>query len=73
MKYSPDQLQTARGFGAVTGNDNGIAYIEWLAGPQGCGFALLREPHHTDEDIAHAKRWLKDSRDVVTVEVRRPE
>ena len=35
-------------------------------------FALLREPNHSDDDIARAKRWLMNSRDVVEMRVYLP-
>lgn len=36
-----------------------------LAGPGGARFALYRQPHHSDDDIVQAKRYLKAERDVV--------
>lgn len=68
--YSAAELAQARRYGDVTAN--GIAFDWWLASIDGAGFALLREPHHSDADIERAKRLLRDDRDVVTLCVRRP-
>lgn len=50
-----------------------VVFDTWLEGPQGAGFELFREKHHTDEDIEAAKRRLKRDRDVVTLHVTRVE
>ena len=64
-----DRIEKAKKWGNVTGN--GIAY-EWeLAGSEGASFLLLREPHHTDEDIKQAKRYLCAHRDVVSISIER--
>lgn len=68
--YTPAQLAHARQVRDVTGP--GIAYREWLEGPHGAGFALLREPQHTPADVAAAKQWLRARRDVVALYVYTP-
>jgi hypothetical protein len=70
MNYYPEQLAIARRQKSVTGN--GVAFLEWLEGPKGCGFALLREGSHSDDDIAAAKRWLRNTRDCVIIQTWRP-
>jgi hypothetical protein len=45
--------------------NNGVAFEWWLANCDGAGFLILREPHHTDEDIDRAKSLIKADRDVV--------
>lgn len=47
----------------------GLFWTEWLEGPQGAGFKLFQEPHHTDKDVKHAKAWLRRTRDVSTIKV----
>jgi hypothetical protein len=49
----------------------GIAYNEWLAGPDGMSFELLPEDHHTAEDVKRAKAQLRRDRDVVSIRVTR--
>lgn len=79
--FTPEELATARKAGNFIllatpaypdEAKEGVAYREWLSGPDGMGFALLREPHHTDEYIMTAKRWLLDRRDVAYLFVYRP-
>lgn len=61
--YTIDSLEKAKRIGDVT--DNGVAYQWWLSGPQGASFAVMREPHHTDEDILRARRQIRADHDVV--------
>jgi hypothetical protein len=68
--YTPEDLAKAKLYRDVT--PNGVAFDWWLAGPDGAGFSLFQEPHHTPEDIDNAKRYLRSERDVVTLSVRRP-
>lgn len=81
MTYTPDELARARKSGdfilTATGmqadpQKEGVAFLEWLEGPRGAGFALLREPHHSDADVSRAKHWLRSNRDVVTLKVYLP-
>lgn len=74
LTYTPEELAAARKRGdlIVSASTNGVAYRWWLAGADGAGFALLREPNHSDDDIAHATRWLMNSRDVVELRVYLP-
>lgn len=32
-------------------------------------FELLKEPHHTNEDVENAKRWLRINHDVVSIQI----
>jgi hypothetical protein len=32
-------------------------------------FELLKEPHHTDEDVKNAEKWLRKNHDVVAIKV----
>jgi hypothetical protein len=43
--------------------------IACLASSEGAYFILLREPHHSDEDIAKAKALIRGDRDVVWMRV----
>ncbi len=53
-------------FGDITGN--GIVFDWGLAGPNGAWFLLFKEPQHTKDDIDRAKHWLRQRRDVVSIE-----
>lgn len=61
--YSLRSLQRIREAGDVT--KNGVAYDWSLAGSAGAVFTLIRERHHSDEDIAAAVSELRMDRDVV--------
>ncbi len=63
MTYSQTELAKFKRFGDVT--PNGVVFDWWLASRNGAGFCLLREPHHTDDDIEKAKRHIETDRDVV--------
>lgn len=49
----------------------GVRYHDELANCNGSSFSLFAEPHHTREDIARAKAWIRNRRDVVSIRVRR--
>lgn len=68
--FTEQDLMRAKRYGLDT--PSGVCYDWWLCNADGAGFALFREPHHTDEDIAKAKAYLRAERDVVTLEVRKP-
>lgn len=69
--YNQQELESARRQKDVSA---GVAFNWWLANIDGAGFALLREPHHTDADIAAAKAEIYRNRDVVgSIKVLRPE
>lgn len=61
-KYTKADADKARAFGDVA---EGVAYDWWLVNADGAGFCLLREPHHTDEDILRALAKVRRDRDVV--------
>ena len=63
MTYTQAEVERFRKFGDVT--PNGVVFDWGLAGPNGASFTLIRESHHTDEDIEKAKRYLNRERDVV--------
>ena len=65
--YTQDQIARFRKFGDVT--KNGVVFDWWLVNSNGAGFCLIREPHHTDEDIERAKHHIRNDRDVVTMRV----
>lgn len=55
----------------LTETPNPIEYESWITGPQGARFALYPiKDTHTEEDIRTAKHWLKNNRDVVSLQVR---
>jgi len=47
-------------------------YFEWgLQNINGAWYNLLREQHHTNDDIERAKTWLRNTQDVVSLRVER--
>ena len=73
LTYTPEDLARARAAGDATAGPASVAYTWWLEGPEGAGYALLREPSHTDSAIQQAKRWLVNNHDVVRMHVYKPE
>lgn len=69
--YTRQQMERFRKFHDVT--PNGVVFDWWLVSSAGAGFALIREPHHTDQDIEDAKNYLRGARDVVTLRIARLE
>lgn len=57
----------------VDGVAEDIFFNEELAGPDGMSFLLFPEPKHDNEAVKKAKAWLRHSRDVVRIYVRRIE
>jgi hypothetical protein len=43
----------------------GVVFEWWIVNMNGAGFKLIQEPHHSDEDIENAKKYLRRERDVV--------
>lgn len=61
-------LKTFKPHGVTgTGEETDLFWHGYITGPQGMRFNLLREKHHTDEDVARAKRWLYNNHDVVKI------
>lgn len=47
-------------------------YFEWgLQNINGAWYNLLREQHHTNDDVERAKTWLRNTQDVVSLRVER--
>lgn len=70
-KYNREGVTLRDDIGGTTGV---IVYYDWhLAGAAGASFSLLREPHHTPADIAHARSALRNAHDVVSLHVLSPE
>jgi len=61
-EYTDEELARAKKHGEVI---KGVAFDWWLVNSNGAGFALFREPHHTNADIEAAKAALRADRDVV--------
>ncbi len=53
--------QARRGHDVAVGD---ICFHSWLEGPDGSGFCLFREAHHTDADIERAKQYIVKGHDV---------
>lgn len=58
---------------SIDGVAEDIFFNEELAGPDGMSFLLFPEPKHDSEAVKKAKKWLRNSRDVVRFHVRRIE
>lgn len=65
------RLDKARRYQDVTRGPNPVCYEWGLQNIDGAWFRLLREPHHTDQDMDVAKCHLRNSRDVVSLTVER--
>lgn len=52
---------------------SGVWYDWDLAGPDGIAVTIVKEAHHTDEDIERAKQEIRNDRDVVSMRVRQAE
>lgn len=50
---------------------NGIAYDWGLSGPDGAWFTLYPTESQAIEEVRTAKRWLRDTQDVVSIETLR--
>jgi len=46
-----------------------LFYRSYVTGPQGARYELLREEHHTQEDVRQAKAWLRRNFDVVDIKI----
>lgn len=62
ITYAPAQVERYRKFGDVT--SNGVVFDYDLCSA-GAMFGLIREAHHTDENIEKAAAELRRDRDVV--------
>ena len=62
MNYTAVDLATARKDGDIA---EGVCFLWGLASKDGASFTLLREPHHTDDDLLRARAYLIRQRDVV--------
>lgn len=61
--YSKAEVDKFRKYGDVT--PNGVAFDWWLINSNGAGFAIIREPQHTDKEIEDATDYILRERDVV--------
>lgn len=55
--------------GSTGPNNNDVLFEDYYTGPTGARFILLREKHHTDDDIKKAKSYLYNTRDVVSIKI----
>ncbi len=55
--------------GSTGPEDSDFLYSCYLDGPQGMRFELLKQAHHTEEDVKKAKQWLRSNHDVVGIYV----
>lgn len=71
INHSQARLDKARYYDDVTRGLTPVCYEWGLQNVDGSWYRLLREPHHTDQDIARAKSYLRNSQDVVSLTVER--
>ena len=57
---------------AASFHTRSVYFDWWLINSNGAGFEVLREPCHTDKDIAAAVEHLRQDRDVVHLHVSTP-
>lgn len=62
-------LKELRPNGATGGDIYDMLYREDISGPRGMAYILLREEHHSDEDVKRARAWLYYHHDVVSITV----
>lgn len=65
--YTTTERDSCANAGDVT--PNGVVFDWELVNINGAGFTLIREPHHTDDDIRIAEEYLRRERDVVRLSV----
>lgn len=65
--YTTTERDRFAKFGNVT--KNGVVFDYQLASAAGAAFTLIREPHHTDDEIRIAEEHLRRDRDVVSITV----
>jgi len=61
--FSRERIEKEARYGNVT--PNGVVFVDELASIDGCNFYLIKTPETTQKQIAEAKRWLRQNRDVV--------
>lgn len=49
--------------------DKDMLFRSYVTGPQGARFELLKEIHHTEDDIKKAKKYLRLNFDVVSIHI----
>ncbi len=53
----------------ATKEANKILFYRMGLSIRGGYFELLKESHHTDEDVKNAEKWLRKNHDVVSIKV----
>jgi len=66
---SLDRLDNAKHWDFVAYCKVPVCFETGLETIDGSYYRLLREPHHTDDDIKRAKSWLRQTQDVVSLTV----
>lgn len=52
-----------------TGEHEDMFYRNEFSGPDGAHYELLREAHHTDDDVKRAKAYLRNNFDVLSIHI----
>jgi len=65
------RLMKAIHYKDVTETPVPVCYEWGLQNVNGAWYNLLREYHHTNDDIERAKSWLRNNQDVVSMRVER--
>lgn len=50
-------------------DDKDMLFRSYVTGPQGMRYELLKEKHHTSDDIKRAKSYLRRNFDVVSIHI----
>lgn len=61
------RIDKAKSIGDVTEND--VAYEYDIFGPDGAHFYLLKEKHHTEDQLNIAKSLIRRDRDALSVHI----
>lgn len=62
-------VQEFRPEGTTGEDESGLFYRSWCSGPDGAHYELLKEEHHTTEDVQRARGYLRANFDVVSAHI----
>lgn len=71
LTYPREDLERAKALGQIT--PAGVAYAVHVAGPKTAGVTLLKEAHHTSQNISDSRKWAQQKWRLVEVSTRMPE
>ena len=70
-KLTKEQYEKINGWahGSTGPDKSDMLYRSYIDGPQGAKYELMKENHHSNEDITKAKSFLRRSFDVVSIHI----